>query len=144
MDRPTLTTFEDAANDFARFAEDQGFPPRLLWIASDDLVFWRGRYFVFNGDTDTRRLEAKARFDEGIARGVGIELEGKCKANGWTICRVYVPEDNIDAQCRMIPQQGVKMKVAVDSKPTVLVWSRPIFQLLKWWRRKTYPVAVWD
>jgi hypothetical protein len=144
VDQPTTTTFEDAANDFARFAESQGFPVRLLWITSEDIVFWRGRYFVLIGDADTRRLQARAQFDMGIARGVGISLEGKCKANAWTICRVFVPHDDQDAQYRMIPKTGVKMSVAVNPKPAVLVKSSVLFGLLKWWRKKTYPIAAWD
>ncbi len=39
VDQSTITTFENAANDFARFAERQGFPARLLWITSEDIVF---------------------------------------------------------------------------------------------------------
>jgi len=137
LDRAKVNTFEDAADDFARLAEQQGFPTRLLWITSTDIVFWRGRYFVFRGDADTRWQQAKARFETGIARSIGIELEGKCKTGGWTICRVYVPEDDTDAQYRMIPEHGIKMKVSVHPMPAVLVGSRVMFELLKWWAKKT-------
>lgn len=91
VDKSTITTFEDTAKDFARFAEGEGYPRRLLWSAPEDIVLWRGHYFVYMGDVDTRQFQAKARFDGGITKSVGICLEGKCKASGWTICRVYVP-----------------------------------------------------
>jgi len=143
MDQAKVQTFEEATNDFTRFAEQQGYPARLLWITPADIVFWGGRYFVLLGDADTRRLQAKAKFETGIAHSVGIELEGKCKTDNWTICRVYVPEDDFDAQYRMIPEQGVKMKVSVDPRPTVLVGSRALFQLLRWWTKKTSPISQW-
>ena len=94
---------------------------------------------------ETRRLQANARFDVGIKEAVGISLEGKCKANGWTICRVYVPENVTEAQYRMIPKTGVMMSVAVDPLAAVLVRSRLLFGLLKWWRKKkTYAALAWD
>jgi hypothetical protein len=141
VDQAKAKTFEEATNDFARFAEQQGYPARLLWITSADIVFWRGRCFVLLGDADTRRLQAKVRFEVGIARSVGMEFEGWCKADGWTICRVYVPDDDIDAQYRMILEPGVKMKVSVDFPPTRLVASRALFQLLKLWTKKTSPLS---
>ena len=144
VDQARVTTFNEAATDFAKFAADQGFPAHFLWITAEDIVFWKGHYFVLRGDPAQREVEARERFNEGLARTVGIELEGKSKADGWTICRVYVPEDDIDAQYRMIPQQGVKMSIPTDPKPTVLLKNRPLFQLIYWWRKKTYPWQAWN
>jgi len=32
VEPPTNTPFENATDDFARFAVSQGFPPNLLWV----------------------------------------------------------------------------------------------------------------
>jgi hypothetical protein len=44
-----------------------------------------------------------------MARNVGLAFEAKCKTDRWTICRVYVPVNDLDAQYRMIPQTGLKL-----------------------------------
>jgi hypothetical protein len=110
VSQATPKTFEEVARDFAQFAKSQGFPPRLLGITPDDIVFWIGSYFVFRGDAEKRELQARTTLDVGIARSMGIELGGRCMTLDLTICRFYVPADDIDAQYRMIPQPGVTVK----------------------------------
>lgn len=76
---------------------------------------------MFRCGAEAKRLQAKTIFDAGIERSVGIEIEGKRKTDRWTICRVYVPKDDLEAQHRMIPEQGLKIKVADDPRPTVFI-----------------------
>jgi hypothetical protein len=135
-----IDTFEHAAADFARFAVKQDYPPNLLWVKSTDAVFakWNGKwtYFVWKGDPTERQDRAKVEYDTAISRKVAIAFEGKCKTDRWTICRVYVPVDDTDTQYRMIPQTGVKVTVAVEPLPAVLVDSKLVWWILKWITRK--------
>jgi hypothetical protein len=128
VDQATVKTFEEASSDFARFAVSQGFPPNLLWVKKDDLLLgrWHGRwtYFVWRGDPAKRQNVAKIEYENSITRNIGIAFEGKCKTDRWTVCRVYVPLDDEDAQYRMIPRTGVKQSVIVDSLPAILVVNR--------------------
>jgi hypothetical protein len=130
-----LETFEHSAADFARFAEKQGYPPNLLWVTSADVVFWRMHFFVWKGVPGERRNEAERRFEEGIARNLGIAIEGKCKTSDFTVCRVYVPKDREDAQERWIPSTGVKFIVAKDQPPAILVKNRVAWWLLRAWTK---------
>jgi hypothetical protein len=115
-------------------------------VKSTDVVLakWDGRwtYFVWKGDPTERQDHARVEYDSAIARNVGIAFEGKCKTDRWTICRVYVPVDDVDAQYRMIPQTGVKVTVAVDPPPSVLVETKIWWSILKWITRKA--LLVWD
>ena len=129
-----MDTFESSAADLARFAEKQGYPPNLLWVTSADMVFWRLRFFVWMGDPTERRKEAKRRFDGGIARNIGLALEAS-KTAEWTICRVYLPKDREEAEYRMLPSTGMKMNVAKDPPPVVLVKSRVAWWMLKLWAK---------
>jgi hypothetical protein len=137
-------TFENAESDFQRFAAKQGYPESLLWTRSDELVFWRGRFFVRSGDHRSRRERARALFERGATEKLGIALEAKCKTEQLTICRVFVPADDLDAQYRMIPAKGIKLTVAVNQFPTVLVESGLLFLTLRWWRQMTHPWPDWD
>jgi hypothetical protein len=141
-----VDTFEDSAADFARFAVKQDYPPNLLWVKPTDVVLakWNRRwtYFVWKGDPTKRQDRAKLEYDAAIAGNVGIAFEGKCKTDRWTICRIYVPVDDVDAQRRMIPQTGVKKVVAVEPLATVLMESKIWWSILKRIMRKASP--AWD
>ena len=137
-------TFDVAESDFQHFAVQEGFPATLLWTTPDELVFWRRRIWVLVGKQEGRRERAKAAFDRGAVRNLGIMIHGKCKMDRFTICRVYAPEDQTDAEYRMIPQVGVKLLLALNEFPTVLVPSRVIFDALKWWRKRTFGRPDWE
>jgi len=70
-------TFDGAESDFKRFAAAQGYPATLLWTVPDELVFWRGRFMVLDGDAVVRRERAKTVYEIGVARNVGMEIDGE-------------------------------------------------------------------
>jgi hypothetical protein len=140
----SMPIFDVAESDFQRFAVNCGSPAKLLWTTPDELVFWRRRYWVLAGNEDGRRDRARKTFECGVARNVSIMIEGKCKTDLLTICRVYVAEDQTDAEYRVMPKTGVKMSVAPRQVSTVLVKSKILFLALKWWRRKTEEHSDWD
>jgi hypothetical protein len=126
-----MSDFDDVVADFTRSAVGQGYPSTLIWSSPEFLMFWRRRFFVFKRDPEESRLRAKTIYDTAVARRVGVEIEGKCKTPTASICRVYMATDDLDAQYRMIPETGVKMTVAVDPLPVVLVRSRILWWILK-------------
>jgi hypothetical protein len=71
-------TFDQIEADFQRFAAMQGYPATLLWTVPGELVFWRGRFLVLDGDAGSRRERAKATYETGGAANVGIMIEGRC------------------------------------------------------------------
>jgi len=125
------TDFYSAGADFVAFAVAQGYPPVLLWTTLHEVLVWRRRFYVRWGDSPAHERKAKEAFEAGIEKGLGVELEAKCKTDHVTICRVLVPADEIDAQYRMIPKAGVKMSVPVHSPSAVLVRSTVVWWLLK-------------
>src|ERR1700733_2042666 len=142
----TVKTFEEASADFARFAVNHGFPPNLLWAKEDEVLLgrWHGRwtYFVWKGDPAERQNVAKIEYQNSITRNIGIAFEGRCKADKWTICRLYVPTDDQDAQYRLIPQTGVKQSVVNEPLPAILVVNTALWRFLKWILKTKN--SVWD
>ena len=144
-----MASFDTAAADFIRFAVSQGYPPNppnLLWVKPRDVVlaFRKGSwtYFVWNGDATERKNLARAEYESTVNLNIGIAIEGRCKTDRWTICRVYVPVDGDDAAYRMIPQTGVKHSVVDDPLPAVLVESKIWWWFLKLMTRKES--SAWD
>jgi hypothetical protein len=102
-----------------------------LWTTQQDVVLWRRRFFVRWSDPVERSQQAEEDFENGLARGFGVALDGRGKVDSITISRVFVPEDDLDAQYRQIPLTGFKMSVAVDPRPFVLVKTVALWWLLE-------------
>ena len=128
MSELTKADFSSATEDFQRFAVQQGYPSAVLWTSPERIVIWRHRYFVLVDDPEMQQREAKSSFDRAIARNLGVSIEGKCKTVTSAICNVSSPTDDLDAQCRMFPTSGVKLSVAQNPLPAVLVKNRFL-----WW-----------
>jgi hypothetical protein len=143
---PLPPDFHTAADEFARFAVDQGYPPNLLWVTPEDVVLerWNGTWtnFVWKGEPNKRQGQARIAYQSAMARNLGIAFEAKCRTDRWTICRVYVPIDDTDAQYRMIPKKGLKQNAVVEPLRAVLVESKARWRMLKWLSRNAPP--AWD
>ncbi|HWC95590.1 MAG TPA: hypothetical protein VG456_02540 [Candidatus Sulfopaludibacter sp.] len=131
--------FDAAVSDFKRFIIQQDYPPNLLWLQPDDILFWGLRYYFRKGDPSERANTAKTEYERALDRNVGLALQAEFKTERWAICRVYVPPDELEAERRMIPKTGVKIAATVDPKPAVEVHSRLRWRILKWLVRKSSP-----
>src|ERR1041385_1744439 len=108
-----MKPFETVVEHFKAFLVQQGYPPKLLWLTSDDVVVRGRRYFFWKGDPSERQRRAQAVYEIGVAQNLPIACKAKCKTEHWTICRVYVAGDSIDAQYRLMPEGGVKLSSAL-------------------------------
>ncbi|HSR07029.1 MAG TPA: hypothetical protein VLM42_07760 [Bryobacteraceae bacterium] len=137
-----MADFDATIAKFAQFASEQGYPNSFLWTSPNFVLIWRRRFFVLIVDPEEQRAQAKASYDSAIARNIGVAVEALCKTQNMSVCRVYGPTDEADAQYRMISTTDVKMSVAVDPLPTVLVGNRLLWWMLK--RLKSSTVHSWD
>ena len=126
-----MADFDPTVAEFVQFAVEQGYPKSVLWTSPDLVLIWRRRFFVLSLDPEEHRVQAKTSFDFAVARTVGVAIEALCKTENMSVCRVYGPTDEADAQIRMISATCIKMSVAVDPLPTVLVGNRLLWWILK-------------
>lgn len=126
-----MVNFATAVTDFTRFATEQGYPPRLLWTSHDSVLIGRRRYFILDSGPEKGGARAQTSFDAAAARQIGVAIEAMCKTSTTTICRLVVPIDNADAQCRLIPATGVKFAAAVDPLPAIVIKYRLLWWILK-------------
>jgi len=130
-DATAVTRFSGATAEFKRFAVGQGYPPAVLWSSPASVLFWRRRVFVLVRDQEQRDLEAHVEFDAAVARNMGFVINGLCKTPAATVCCIDKAKDETDAEYKMIPASGVKMSVAVNPPPVVLVRNGVLWWMLK-------------
>ena len=125
-----MVDFTNATAEFSGFCARHGYPSKLLWVLPEEVLIWRGRIFVLAANPEAQRLKAKSVFDSAISRNVGVVMDGIGKTAAVSICCLYTAKDDADAQNRMIPKVGLKLSVANDPRPVVLVSRRFPWRLL--------------
>ncbi|MDD9941269.1 MAG: hypothetical protein OXU20_09550 [Myxococcales bacterium] len=111
---------------FSTFLESNGWPSRIEWVDASNVSLVRG--VAFFGSTWAEH-EVERKYEQAIARGLGIQLYGMWQAEGVSVCFLYAPTDRVDAEYRMMGG-GLKLSVATDPRPARLVgtaralWAR--------------------
>ncbi len=105
-------------------------PESLLWTnASFHRVWWR-RLFVFVACQEALRAQAELTYLSAQARSLGVAFEAMGETSTQTICRIYAPTDEADAQRRYIPKLGLKHVILSNPLPVVLVRNPVLWRLI--------------
>jgi len=132
--------FDSAVQQLQHFLAEQGWPTRLVWRTEPDIVHLPGRDVVVRR-RDEREAASAARvhYNEGFRQGVGIALQVPCEVEGAACTTVYWTTDVVEAEYRMLPDDGLKLSVATDHPTGRYVGP------LGWWlasqRRKWWGAA---
>jgi hypothetical protein len=121
-------TFDIAVERLKRFLSDQGWPSALVWRFETDIV--RGRHcdVVVRRRRETGALSsARARYERGRRLGVGIALEVACDLEEAACATVYWTTDAREAECRMMPERGLKLSIVTPHRRGTSVGR------LRWW-----------
>jgi len=131
--------FGEAVESFRRFLRDQGCSDKIRWLWREDICTrrapgsrrtWNRSVFInLAGPSDKSLVERYYKY--GVNHNLGIVLEVFCLAAGYSCCFVYVPEDETDAEHRMIG--GLKLNVPtqpVIARGVSNSWSWAILRLL--------------
>lgn len=108
---PDLPPFTDAAEQFRSFIDSQGHDADIAWIFRQDVVELGGQIFVRQPLLNNESL-VEAKYEEGVERGLGVSLQVFCWLDGRPLCYIWLPEDQVDADYRML--SGLKMSVPAD------------------------------
>lgn len=132
--------FEGAEREFAAFLRAQRYPPNLLWLPERDVLYWGRQFYFRTGDSADHARHASAEYHGAMSRHVGVKFHAVFKTERWSICRLIIPEDELDAERRVIPQSGIAYSATVDPKPATAVEGRLQWRILKWLARNAQPV----
>lgn len=117
--------FGDALVQFTAFVVHQGLSPNLLWVFREDILErWPLIYVRLPLMNEVSAIEALYR--TGVERGLGIEMSVVCLLGGSPCCYLYLPDDTVDSEQRMM-SSGLKLSV-----PSELSVATPITNWAKW------------
>jgi hypothetical protein len=102
--------FDEAIETFSGFLRSRGVSDSLQWLWRDAIISRRGSGSQRSANRpiylDASRLAAESEirkyYDVGVTRNLGIALSVFCIADGLPYCYVDLPENQTDAECKMM------------------------------------------
>lgn len=125
---PTLAAAEPRFHSFLR---SQKLSQTVCWLMPGDVVVAEGPHFWVRKRGAEALRYANARYAEGLRRNLGILLEVVCTTENETFAAVFIPEDDIDAQYRLMGR-GLKISCPVNRCATSATTNAFRWSLLRW------------
>ena len=105
------TTFEEAEETFKEFLTDNGHGVNIRWIFAEDMIVSNESFAIREPECEINRLLAKKLYEIGRERNFGIAMHAFAEVDGNPYAYIIVPEDDIDAQYRLMGPDAVKFSV---------------------------------
>lgn len=112
-----LPPFEEATARLRAFLANQVLNSDVLWICREVFLEQWPRLYVKLPLHNESSL-AERIYDEGVRRGIGVELQVFCFVEGRPCCYVWIPKDEIDATYRML--SGLKLCIREPGRQIVV------------------------
>lgn len=135
MTTTELPSFDDALQQFRAFIQSQGHGADLLWLFREDVVQRRRKVGIERRassyvrkpiDDDTMLVERK--YQEGLRRGLGMQLGVFCFLGERPCCYIWLPRDQEEAQYRML--NGLTMNLPAEPERQIVT---PVKCRLRWY-----------
>jgi len=124
--------FEQAVERFRSFLVHQGHSPNVIWIEPTNIVLTGDRrILVYHAEEEGgAELAARKVFEQGIAEGNGVVINGLFPKKDATYAFIWFPRDRAEAEYEMVPT-GVKLRVNISETYKVAVFrSRERWRVL--------------
>lgn len=126
------TSFKEAEDHFKDWLAGRGLSSDLLWIFREDVLFLDGRIYLRTPIDADNHKRAKAFYELAQARNFGVGLHGFCLLEDRICCYQTLPEDDIDAQYKLMSNVGVKYSYSMDLSDAVKISSGIIWRIRSW------------
>ena len=125
-------TLSAAEEKFRTFLASQNYPKAICWLMPGDVVVDTKRHYWVRKREAEGKTYASLRYSVAVQRNFGVKLQAICATESETFASVFVPEDELDAQYRLMGH-GLKLSCPVERIATSTV-SNPLKWRLLWWR----------
>jgi len=119
-----------AEKKFSAFLASQNHPNAVCWVFPGHVVVDGERRYWTRANRAEGAKRAVLRYAAGLERNLGIWLHAICASETETFASVYVPEDNLDAQYKMMGR-CLKLSCPVEKCSASVVTSRFRWLLLR-------------
>ena len=125
-------TLSAAEEKFRTFLATQNYPKTICWVMPGDVVVDTNRHYWVRKRGAQGARYAALRYSVGLERNFGVKLQAICATESETFASVFVPEDDLDAQYRLMGRR-LKLSCPVERNAMSTV-TNPLKWRLLWWR----------
>ena len=124
MTREACPEFPEATRRFGELLRREGWPGAIRWVRGNDAERVSATEIVvyLQGDDDGA-ADAAALFDRGRSAGLGVHLSAVCTWGDVTCATVSSPADAREAAELLVPEDGLKLSVAVPRLAGTVRWA---------------------
>jgi hypothetical protein len=120
-------TLGEAVEQFKKFLGSNGHPTEVRWVTRGDVIPKGPHQRWVHARSENQIPCAEKQYAQGLKKGLGIALRAVCSTETATFAAVFVPEDDLDAHCNLMPR-GLEVSCPAEKMKAVLV-KNPF-----WWR----------
>jgi hypothetical protein len=117
-----LPAFDTAIASFRDFISRQDQPPDIRWIFREDIVELGRQVYICLPLSDAEE-QVRQLYAEGVERGLGINLHAYCFLDAHTLCYIWLPKDEVDADYRMLGGLKFSMSANPEQRKAIGVTS---------------------
>ena len=126
------TPFEKAQDTLKNFLHQQEISNDLIWLFREDVISDRGEYFVKVPIPTENQMFAQECYELGRSRGFGVALHALCLLEAQVCCYIRLPENELDAQYKLISDIYVKYSVTTPIESGRAVRNPIVWRTKKW------------
>jgi hypothetical protein len=97
--------FSKAVARFKDFLAANGYPPSLVWVRPDDVLFaGTKQVFLRIPSPSGNEQHAQDDFETGTKRQIGVLFATLCQMNATTYCYTWVPANEEESERHLMPR----------------------------------------
>ena len=128
-----IPSFTDATKQLKDFLASQDLSPELEWVFREDIIWRKQLIHVRVPLPQANESLAKSLYEKGRQRDLGIRLETLCLLDSHPCCYVWLPEDQMEAECALL-----LMSKFIISAPNELKRAEPVGNPVTWQAYKLF------
>jgi hypothetical protein len=123
------TSFEEAEAIFRKFLEDNEVSSDIKWIFREDVIIEGLSVAIRTALPDDNRDRAQKCFELGKKRDFGIAFHAFCTLEGNPCCYVQLPENDLDAQYKLMDHRYIKFSCRIGMPEAIAVGNNIMWKI---------------
>jgi hypothetical protein len=123
--------FTEAKTCFQNFLSENNHSTDLVWLFSEDVI-WRKNQFLINLKSILENeVFAEKIYKKGQERDFGVAIFAFCEFDEKIGCSIILPEDDLDAQYRLMSNESLKYSFRTEMAKAKLIENALIWKFHK-------------
>lgn len=122
-------SFSEAKIFFQSFLEQNNLSTDIVWLFSEDVIWTDNQFLINSKSTAPNEILTERFYERGQEINYGIQMFAFCAFDSKIGCSIVLPEDDIDAEYRMMSEESLKCSFRTKLDEAKLIKSNLIWKI---------------